>query len=43
MAVLPSRELVLELSELSQPLRLVGEKLPDPGLRRIQELAVREK
>src|SRR5437773_12087966 len=42
MTVLPSRKLVLELSELSQPLRLVGEKLPGPGLRRIQELAVRE-
>src|SRR6266850_4343715 len=41
-AVLPSRQLVLEPSELSEALRLVHKELPDPDLRWIQELPIRE-
>ena len=41
-AVLPSRELVLKPSELSQALGLIRQKLADPGFGGIQELAVRE-
>jgi len=41
--MLPSRQLILEPPELSKALRFVRQELPDPGLGRIQELAVREK
>src|SRR5213592_952216 len=39
--MLPSRQVNLKPPELSKALRLLRQKLPDPGLGWVQELAVR--